>query len=324
MKKVSILIPVFNSERYLAETIKAGLNQTHSNIELIIVDNGSTDQSMLIAKMYESKFVKVYSNIEAYASSARNYALFKSAGDYIQYLDADDLMSPNKIKSQLATLKTQPEGHVCSCAWHKFVDKPEEAWFEKQEVFGDFSPVDWLVTSWNGGGMMQTACWLVPRNIVELAGPWNEKLSLHDDGEYFARILLASKGVKFCDDAAVYYRTNLDGSLSRQRSRRAAESAFNVCESYRKNILQHEDSPRVRHALMMNYLKFIYEYHPQHNYLTFLARQRIEELGFQNLPPYGGKKFKMLARWLGFENALKVRAWLKSKRIVSVENVPLR
>ena len=75
---------------------------------------------------------------------------------------------------------------------------------------------------------------------------------------------------------------------------------------------------------MMNYLRFIYENHPQHHDLTVLARQRIEELGFQNLPAYGGKKFKMLAHLVGFDNALKMRSWLKSKRKISVENVPPR
>ena len=153
-----------------------------------------------------------------------------------------------RSRSQLAILQNQPEGYVCSCSWGKFVDDPKEAWFEKQEVFGDFPPVDWLVTSWEGGGMMQTACWLVPRNIAESAGSWNEKLSLHDDGEYFARILLASRGIKFCDNAKVYYRTNMDSSLSRQQNRKAAESAFDVCESYRKNILR----KRIHHEFTMH------------------------------------------------------------------------
>jgi len=316
--KVSIIIPVFNAEQFLEETLTSAVNQTWLKKEIIIVDDGSTDSSFEIARAFESLKVKVYPKKNRGAAAARNYGLERAKGEYIQYVDADDLMSPNKIESQLATLKNQPIGYVCSCAWGKFVDKPEEAWFEKQDVFGDFHPVDWLVTSWEDGGMMQTACWLVPRNIVELAGPWNEDLSLHDDGEYFARILLASRGVRFCRDASVYYRTNLESSLSRRRNRKAVKSAFDVCESYRKNILQHEDSSRVRHALMMNYLRFIYEYHPQHNDLTFLARLRIEELGFQNLPPCGDKKFKLLTQCIGFDRALKVRAWLKSKRNISV------
>lgn len=313
LPKVSIIVPVFNAEQFVAETLISAVNQTWPNKEIIVIDDGSTDSSFEIARKFESDWVKVYRKQNRGAATARNYGLGRATGEYIQYLDGDDLISPDKLGSQLAILEKQPEGYVCSCAWGKFIESPEEAWFEKQEVFGDFTPVDWLTCSWEGGGMMQTACWLVPRRIADVAGPWNETLSLHDDGEIFSRILLASKGVKFCKNALVYYRSSVDGSLSRQRSRKAAESAFNVCESYRENILVYEDSSRVRHALMMNYLRFIYEYHPQYKDLTILARQRIRELGFRNLPAYGGKKFKLLARSLGFNNALKMRALFKSK-----------
>jgi glycosyltransferase involved in cell wall biosynthesis len=311
--RVSIIIPVFNAEEVVVETLTSAVNQTWPNMEIIVVDDGSADSSFEIARAFKSQKVKVYRKKNEGAAAARNYGLGRATGEYIQYLDADDLMSPNKIESQIAILEKQPEGYICSCAWGKFDESPEEAWFETQEVFGDFAPVDWLTCSWEGGGMMQTACWLVPRYIAESAGQWNEKLSLHDDGEYFARILLASKGVKFCKDALVYYRRSVDGSLSRQRSRRAVESAFNVCESYRESLLFHENSVRVRHALMMNYLRFIYEYHPHYGYLTNLARQRVQQLGFQKLPPHGGKKFKLLARCLGFDNALRMRALFKSK-----------
>ena len=322
--KVSIIIPVFNAEHFLEETLTSIINQTWRNKEIIVVDDGSTDSSFEIAKKFESQKVQVFHKKNGGAASARNYGLARATGEYIQYLDADDLLAPDKIERQISLLEYLPDGYISSCAWGKFVNHPSEAQFIPQNVWGDFQPIDWLVTSWNGGGMMQTACWLVPRNIAELAGLWNENLSLHDDGEYFARILLISRGIKFFKNAAVYYRTNLNSSLSRKRSRKAAKSAFDVCESYQKNILKYEDSSRVRHALMINYLKFIYEYHPQHKDLTFLARQRIEELGFQNLPPYGGKKFKMLTRLVGFDNALKIRALLKSKRNVCVENTPPR
>ena len=314
--RVSIIVPVHNSEKYLAETLVCALSQSWPNKEIIIVDDGSSDSSYEIAKTFQSQSLRVYRTENEGASAARNYGLAKATGEYIQYIDADDLMSPMKIESQLSILQNQPEGYVSSCFWGKFIQNSANAWFETQKVFGDFASIDWLVISWEGGGMMQTACWLVPKDIASIAGPWNEKLSLHDDGEYFARILLASKGVKFCQDATVYYRTNQNNSISRQRNRKAAESAFNVSESYRENILQHENTQRIRHALMMNYLKFIYEYHPLYTDLTNLARKRIQQLGFQKLPSCCGKKFKMLTRCFGFDNALKIReilALIKSK-----------
>ena len=98
--KVSILIPLYNSENYIEETIQSCLNQTYENIEIIIVDDGSTDKSLQIAKSFESGKLKVYSQPNSGACKARNLAFEKSIGDYIQYLDADDLLSENKIENQ--------------------------------------------------------------------------------------------------------------------------------------------------------------------------------------------------------------------------------
>ena len=158
---------------------------------------------------------------------------------------------------------------------------------------------------------MQTTCWLVPRALAENAGPWDESLSLHDDGEYFCRALLASNGIRYCDEAKVYYRTGLEGSLSRRRSREAIESALAVCESYERHTLCREDSPCVRHALARNYARFIDEVHPQHPDLLDRARKRIRDLGFRRPPSCGGMRFRALAALVGFEQALAIRACLR-------------
>ncbi len=102
---VSILIPCYNSEQWLAETIESALAQTWKNIEIIIVDDGSTDNSLAIAKSFESSIVKVISQENKGASTARNIALKEAQGDFIQYLDADDLLAPDKIELQVGLLE---------------------------------------------------------------------------------------------------------------------------------------------------------------------------------------------------------------------------
>lgn len=90
--KVSILIPCYNSERFVAETLDSCLAQTYRNIEIIVVDDGSTDNSFAIAKSFESNIIKVYRQDNSGACAARNYAFRKSSGEYIVYLDADDIL----------------------------------------------------------------------------------------------------------------------------------------------------------------------------------------------------------------------------------------
>src|SRR5580698_4662849 len=95
---VSIIIPSYNSENHLAETIKSALSQTWVNKEIIIIDDGSTDSSVQIAKGFESN-VKVLVQKNKGASAARNAGLKEAKGDYIQFLDSDDLLSPDKIEA---------------------------------------------------------------------------------------------------------------------------------------------------------------------------------------------------------------------------------
>ena len=98
---VSILIPAYNAEKWVADTIRSAINQTWPNTEIIIVDDGSTDNTLAIAKTFESATVKVISQENTGSAEARNRALSYAQGDYIQYLDADDLLSADKIAIQM-------------------------------------------------------------------------------------------------------------------------------------------------------------------------------------------------------------------------------
>ena len=96
---VSILIPAYNAAPYIAETLDSALAQTWYNIEIIVVDDGSRDDTLAIAKTYESKRVKVISQDKNRGQTAAlNRSLAEARGDFIQYLDADDILEPQKIQ----------------------------------------------------------------------------------------------------------------------------------------------------------------------------------------------------------------------------------
>src|SRR5882724_4223522 len=94
---VSILIPAYNAERWIAETIRSALKQTWRNKEIIVVDDGSTDGTLAIARRFEPKGVRAVTQPNQGAEAARNTASSLSRGDYIQWLDADDLLSRDKV-----------------------------------------------------------------------------------------------------------------------------------------------------------------------------------------------------------------------------------
>ena len=307
MTKVSIIIPLYNSEAYIAQTIDSCLAQTHRDIEIIVAENGSTDKSYQIVKSIDDKRLSVFQILKSNAAAARNYGYHKATGTYIIFLDADDVMASNKIELQLKALSKKPKGFIASCAWAKFKINTKEAIITPQKVWNIQNPIDWCLQSWMGGGMMIPGCWLIPKPIIDKAGLWDERLSLHDDGEFMCRVLLASKGNVFVENTVVYYR-QVASSLSRQnQSYRAAKSALEVCESYRKQVLFVKDGPRVRQALVNNYRRFMYEFHPKHKDLLQQARQSIQTLDVKNLPLIGGENFKKLTKIIGFYNALTLR-----------------
>jgi len=307
MTKVSVIIPLHNSEAYITQTIDSCLAQTHDNIEIIVVENGSKDQGYQIVKSIDDKPLSVFQITTPNAAAARNYGYKKATGAYIIFLDADDVMAPNKIELQLKALSKKPKGFIACCAWAKFKTNTKEAIITPQKVWNIQNPIDWCLQSWMGEGMMIPGCWLIPKPIIDKVGLWDERLSLHDDGEFMCRVLLASKGNVFVENTVVYYR-QVASSLSRQnQSYRAAKSALEVCESYRKQVLFVKDGPRVRQALAYNYRRFMYEFHPKHKDLLQQAKQSIQTLDVKNLPLIGGENFKKLTKILGFYNALSLR-----------------
>jgi glycosyltransferase involved in cell wall biosynthesis len=307
---VSILIPSRNAERWLAETLAAALGQTWTNREIILVDDGSTDGSLALARTYEAQGVRAISQPNLGASAARNRAFRESRGDFIQFLDADDLLSPDKIARQVAELARRPVGTVASSAWGRFATDPAQAKFVDDAVYRDFLPVDFLVLCSEGFHMMHPSAWLTPRAVAVQAGPWDESLTLNDDGEYFCRVLLAGTGVAFTSGARSYYRSRLAGSLSQRRDERSRRSQFRSIELIEKHLLSAEDSPRTRRACAGYYQRFLHDFFPFPADLMRAAESRAAALGGSSLPPPMGPKTAALARWVGWKNVWRLKHWL--------------
>ncbi|MBD2577331.1 glycosyltransferase family 2 protein [Oscillatoria sp. FACHB-1406] len=308
---VSILIPCYNAEPWLAETLESALAQTWQNLEIIVVDDGSSDRSLEIARRYESRGVKVFSQKNQGACAARNAAFRKSSGDYIQYLDADDLLTADKIEIQMAVLAENPNC-VAACQWGIFYQDPSQAEFVPVPLWTDRDPVDWVTTAWENNWMMNPGVWLFPRAVAKAAGPWNESLPSNpdDDGEYFCRILLASSGIRFCQKAKAYYRTGISGSLSKQSSDRSKVSRFYSLEFCMKHLLAVENSPRTRKACANRFQRFFYEVYPSVPNICEQAERRVAQLGGSDVQPVIGAKLKPLCALLGWRKAKKVQQFV--------------
>src|SRR5262245_25915265 len=249
---VSILIPARNAERWIAETIGSALAQTWRDKEIIVVDDGSEDRTLAVAGRLEAANVKVIAQAHRGASVARNRALAAAGGDYIQWLDADDLLASGKIASQLNACGDSVEPLVLfSSRFGVFYWRHQKARFAPTAIWRDLEPIDYLVRSFSNDLCMNPAVWLVSRKLTDKAGPWDERLSRNDDGEYFCRVVAASERVKFVADARSYYRQSGFSQLSRSVSRRSLQSLALSLALNIEHLLAVEDSDRTRNAAFL-------------------------------------------------------------------------
>ena len=314
---VSILIPAYNSEEWIAQTIRSALAQTWQRKEIIVVDDGSKDQTAATARRFASKEVAVVSTENQGSAAARNHALQLSQGDYIQWLDADDLLSPGKIESQLAALRgVENKRILLSSSWAFFNYRTQRARFIESSLWHDLSPAEWLVRKMSENLHMQTATWLVSRELTEAAGQWDSRLLGDDDGEYFCRVLLASNGTRFIPDAKVYYRISGRDRLSYiGRSQMKMEAHFFSMKLHIQYLRSLEDSERVRRACVEYLQTWLPDFYLEGSELFQQAQQLAGALGGQLKPPQLSWKYGWIQKTLGWYAARHAQLqynWIKS------------
>ncbi|MFB2895267.1 glycosyltransferase [Aerosakkonemataceae cyanobacterium BLCC-F50] len=122
MPLVSVIIPIFNGEKTIRDTIESVINQTFSNWELIAIDDGSQDATLDIVSSIKDSRLKVFSYPNAGAPTSRNRGFSHSEGEFIAFLDADDCWTPDKLEAQLKALQENPDAAV-AYSWSDFVDE---------------------------------------------------------------------------------------------------------------------------------------------------------------------------------------------------------
>ena len=308
---VSIIIPVYNAEKYLSETIKSAINQTWENKEIIIIDDGSTDQSFFIAKSYENDWIKVFHQENKGASSARNYGLRQAKGEYIQFLDADDLLNQDKIEIQVKLLQ-QNKGYLSVCSTVYFNDgenydlvDPIKTWIDDyyndnldftHKLFGG---------NFNGskyGGMVTIHSWLCSKSLLEKAGQWNEDLSVDDDGEYFCRVILKAEGICYASGALNYYRQHFNkNNLSAQLTFKGLESMLHSTDlkyRYLKDIINLD---LLNEVFSLQYQKIATTSFPRFKNISKKAVDKAQKLGLKKITYLSGPVSTFLSKIFGWK-----------------------
>jgi glycosyltransferase involved in cell wall biosynthesis len=304
---VSVLIPCFNAEKYVGETLESVLRQSWSNIEIIVVNDGSTDGSLNEIRRFNAANLTVLDRVNAGAAASRNEAFRRSSGAFIQFLDADDILDSEKIAAQIRQLEHEPNS-LSAATWERFYRRIGDWGGARGWIDADLDPLEWLACDRRDGlGMMLPAMWLIPRQVTIDAGPWREDLTLADDTEYFTRIVLASSRVLFCRDAHCYYRSGIQGSLSGRKSPAAWASQFKVTELCETHVRARDDSERTRRSFALSWQYLAHACYPYDPVLAELALGRARSLHSIRIRADGGPKFQAVARLIGWRSARRLQ-----------------
>ncbi len=208
---VTTIIPVYNRGQLVVEAVQSVLSQTYRPIEILVVDDGSTDETpdVLRQLVREHQEVKVFRQLNSGPGSARELGRLNCRGEYIQYLDSDDLLSPIKFELQIHALRSTPNAVIAygKTEHHSLGMEPlglasRRTGERHESMFPAFLRERWWFTSTP----------LYRRSIVEEAGPWTV-LSNEEDWEYDCRIASMGGQLVFVDEFVSFHRSH-DSHLS--------------------------------------------------------------------------------------------------------------
>lgn len=264
MPKVSIIIPVYNAEKYIKECICSVLNQSYKNLEIIIINDGSIDKSLEIIQSFQDNRIKLLSQKNRGAASARNLGLHHASGELIQFLDSDDILDKDKIKEQVIFYNSDINKNdtLYIGTWNIIKDDKILAPSDNQtSIWHDYdNPMEILLDFIFNKCCIPPISYLIPISLIHQAGFWDETLSMNDDGEYMARIISQSNKIKYCPQALSFYRST-PNSLSKRLSFKAATSQIKSL-IMTSEVLKGYHSPRTQEGIYQMITSNIYKLYP--------------------------------------------------------------
>lgn len=336
-KKISVIVAVYNTEKYLDRCIESLLNQTYKNMELVIVEDCSTDSSRKLLKKYKgNKNIKVFYNRENRGLSySRNYGLKKSTGDFIGYIDSDDYVEPDYYEKLMSSIKdNKSDIAICDI---KLVDEQTNK-IQRCKCYAN----DFDVYSVVNNGFAASACnKLFKRKNIEKY-PFAEG-KVNEDIAVVIPTVIQAKKISYADTC--YFYVQRGGSIQNSKFSDKRFDIFDGVKTTLERIKNEQDYEFYKNAIVYNQLilllmfaipkernfikryKFLkkfnelskdYKITKNTNYLEYLENsKRINQIYYKNLVSLNEKKMILLDNvWINFYKTLRFLKHKKNKKLI--------
>jgi len=228
-KLISVIIPAYNAEKYLAEALDSVFAQDYSPFEVIVIDDGSTDDTAGVVERYSQPGIRYHYQPNGGIAAARNTGINMAQGDWIAFIDADDLWMPHRLSAQVELLQEFPEAEFISGKVRQFIspDVPEEQ-RKKYRIHAEDVQVHLMTAS------------LIKRDVFNRVGPFNPDLLIAQDMEWVKRA--QEMGVVFIElDRLVFLRRQHSGNIGRRNPEENYSLRFQIL----KDAIDHKKSKNV-------------------------------------------------------------------------------
>jgi glycosyltransferase involved in cell wall biosynthesis len=255
MPKISVVIPAYNAELTIKETIESVQKQTFADFELIIINDGSTDGTLEKLQSVDDSRLKIFSYQNGGLSVARNRGVVHATGEFIAFLDADDLWAPDKLELQLVALEQHPEAGV-AYSWTYFMNEKENCLFPGSRSFYEGNVYKHLlIKNFIANGSNP----LIRRAAIESVGGFDPELSHFADWDYWLRIAHNWSFVVI-PKYQIYYRQS-----SRTMSSRVdgiQEAGYILIEkAFRSAPKELQSLKKIAHSMLLLYCTDLYLQH---------------------------------------------------------------
>lgn len=281
----SIIIPLYNKEHYISETINSVLNQTYEDYEIIVVNDSSTDNSLSIVAGFYSNKLKVFTIPNGGVSKARNFGLMKANNSYVCFLDADDVWDVRYLENLVSIILQYPESGFITGAYYycnQEINNISHIVSLKNKPDNIVLEIDFFKETINNKRIIAlTSCVCIKKSIVQsLSIHFAEGVHMGEDADFWLRIALHTSSVYY-NTPYLYYRGNTENGLV-DTYLLSLQDTFPYWNWY--NIqTDNKDKNKVTTLLIYTTAKYFYEKGEYHNVLPILRKCKGRFMLFNRL-----------------------------------------
>ncbi len=310
--KVSVIIPCYNVEAFIEECIESLRGQNMQDFEVICVNDGSSDRTKeLLDRLGNSSelSIKVIHQVNKGASSARNHGLQHASGEYIQFLDADDLLTPGKLAHQLQLVAEHESPCVIFGSYRR---EDLEGDLVRERRYTDGTPNIWASLMLTDLGI--TSANLFRADLFKEDIQWNENLGSSQEYDLMFQILKKHQDVLFDPEVNTVIRVRESGSISQtnldQKWERYVQLRVDIMAYIKENkpaLLSNE-----LYQILFDAIRMLYPYQPTRAKEFF--KSAIPKNFQPQLTPVTGKSYLQMYKFLGFAGTEKLRSLISSEK----------